>query len=65
MLRLAVLSCVISACLAAPFAAELDSEWEAYKTVHSKQYEADVEPLRYIDILNFYFQDFKISGLHK
>ena len=46
MFRLAVISYVLVAALAAPFTTELDGEWEAYKTTHNKQYQSDVEPLR-------------------
>ena len=38
------------ATFAAPFTAELDSEWKAYKMTHNKQYEADIEPLRLVYI---------------
>ena len=35
---------MLVAAFAAPFTAELDSEWISYKMTHSKQYEADIEP---------------------
>lgn len=46
MFRLAVISCLLSAAISAPFSAELDSEWEAYKTTHNKQYQGDAETIR-------------------
>ena len=46
MFRFAVISCLVAAALSAPFSAELDSEWEAFKKTHNKQYERDVETLR-------------------
>ena len=41
---------MLVAVFAAPFTAELDSEWISYKMTHSKQYEADIEPLRLVYI---------------
>ena len=39
---------MLVATFATPFTAELDSEWESYKMTHNKQYEADIEPLRFV-----------------
>ena len=41
---------MLVAAFAAPFTAELDSEWESYKMTHNKQYETDIEPLRLVYI---------------
>lgn len=46
MFRLTIACVLLAAALAAPFTAELDGEWEAYKTTHNKQYNSDIEPLR-------------------
>lgn len=46
MFRLAVISCVLAAALAATFSAELDGEWESFKTTYSKRYQGDVDLLR-------------------
>ena len=48
---------MLVAAFAAPFTAELDSEWESYKMTHNKQYETDIEPLRlvYIHMTSSYF----------
>ena len=47
MFKLAMISCVVSAAFAAPFTAELDSEWQLFKTAYNKQYGNDTESLRY------------------
>ena len=49
MLRLVILFGVLAVAFAAPFTAELDGEWEAYKATHNKQYHGDVEQLRYVN----------------
>ena len=46
MFKLAIVCCVVATVFAAPFTAELDSEWEAFKIAHNKQYDIDIEPLR-------------------
>ena len=52
MFRVAVISCLLSVAISAPFSAELDSEWEAYKTTHNKQYQGDAETIRYYNQLS-------------
>lgn len=46
MLKFAIVCCVVATAFAAPFTAELDDEWQAFKAAHNKQYENDIEPLR-------------------
>ena len=46
MLKFAIVCCVVATAFAAPFTAELDDEWQAFKAAHNKQYEYDIEPLR-------------------
>ena len=48
MFRLAVISCMLVVAFAAQFTAELDNEWESYKMTHNKQYQTDIEPLRFV-----------------
>lgn len=43
MFRLLAIACLAVAALAAPFAKELDGEWEAYRTQYNKKYATDEE----------------------
>jgi hypothetical protein len=48
MFRVTVAVCIIAAVFGAPFDKSLDSEWEAYKVTHKKNYVSkEEESLRY------------------